>query len=281
MTLRAKLIGCFCVVTVITCITSAIGYWQTRKLATALYEVGVVRLPSIQALDTLFEAKTALDASKRELLREAILFENSGAEAAGMWAAWGGVIEEEQRRQAQAWARAEKAWKEYEPLPQTPEETAKWREFAGAWHTWRTSYEKVITLLAEARATGDRTKLAAARAENDANLYEPARASRQRLAELVRLNGQSAAAAQRRSVDSQGDVRLIGWVMLGAAVASLAAAVGGGFFMSRQIGRPLGRMADAFSRIARADHSRRDEAPGAARGFPALLPVSRFHRRAA
>jgi PAS domain S-box-containing protein len=253
MTLRVKIVGAFCFVTITTLIASGIGYWQTRKLASALYEVGAVRLPTIQALDRIFEAKTALDASKRELLREALLFENPAVEVAAMWPAWTGVIEEEHRRQGHAWSRIEKNWKTYATLPQTPEEAALWREFVRAWAAWKSSYEKVMAALLRAKETGDRTMLVAAREENDTNLYEPAREARLLLADLVRENEAIATASAARSVASQRDVRLVGWIMLGVAVASATAAVGSGIFLSRKIGLPLGRMAEAFSRIARGD----------------------------
>ena len=266
---------------VITLVVSGIGYWETRKLASALYEVGTVRLPSIQALDAMFEAKTALDASKRELLREAILFEDHdgirgiGAHvvplapgngpsqtsddtirapgAVTAWEIWGTVLTEEMRRQRQAWQRADVAWRVYEPLPQTTEEAAKWKEFVTTWTAWRTSYEKVVGLLARARESGDKSLLVAARRENETNLYDPARHSRQLLVDLIKINEDVAKEAKQQSVASYRDMHRVGYLMLGTALVSLAAAIACGFLLSRAICQPLGVMASSFARIAAGD----------------------------
>jgi len=242
MNLRMKLVSGFFAVAAITLIVSAIGYWQTQKLASALYEVGVIRLPSIQALDTIFEAKTALDASKRELTRPSSFL---GIDPS--------VLAQELKRQQQAWSRAEKAWKLYEPLPRTSEEQAKWKLFVPAWNAWRTSYERVMTLLSEGRRTGDTALLLAAHQENDERLFDSARTSRVLLTDLIAINERIAADAKRDSISSERDTRGVRMIMIVAAFASVAGAIGCGLFMSRLIGRPIAQMSHAFSRIAGGD----------------------------
>ena len=270
MTLRPKLLGGFLIVAVITLVVSAIGYWQTQKLATTLSQASGVQLPRMRALDTLFEAMTMLDASKRELLREAAVFENDSriseksvqvppAGSTGdpktvlAWENWGVVLQEELQRQQQAWAHAEKGWKAYEPLLRTPEEEAMWKDFAGAWNAWRTGYEKVMARLSRARDTGDRTLLTAAREENYNHLFEPARVSHLRLTDLLQGNERSTAATIQQSVASLQEVQLVGYFMLAAAAASVAAALGCGIFISGLISRPIRQMTGACAQIAGGD----------------------------
>ena len=57
----------FGAVSVITLGISALGYWQASRLGSALYEVGVVRLPSIVGLNMMWKAKAELDASARTI----------------------------------------------------------------------------------------------------------------------------------------------------------------------------------------------------------------------
>jgi hypothetical protein len=45
------LVSGFALTAVITLAISAVGYWQVDRLSSAIYEVGVVRLPSIEALE--------------------------------------------------------------------------------------------------------------------------------------------------------------------------------------------------------------------------------------
>jgi len=270
MTLRTKLFGGFFTIALITVGAAAIGYWQTQKLAAALTQAGVVRLPGMQALDAIFEAQITLDDSKRELLRESTVFENDSgtsepaakgpragsANGPGMvltWAAWGDVLQEELRLQQQAWERADKGWKTYEALRLTPDEEASGKEFIAAWKTWRTGYEKVMALLSRARATGDRSLLTIAREDNYKHLFEPTRLSHQLLTDLREGNEQAVTATKQLAVSSQQDVQWDGYFLLAAAAASVAAALGCGIFLSGLIHRPIGLMAGAFTQIARGD----------------------------
>src|SRR6185295_11058974 len=125
MKLQAKLVVAFGAVAGITLAVSLLGLWQANRLGAALYEVGVVRLPSIEGLNLVREAKTGLDASSRALL-------------AGRLPA--STVAAEHDRQARAWALADRGLALYEPLPQTTEETALWKAFLPAWRAWKADY---------------------------------------------------------------------------------------------------------------------------------------------
>ena len=242
MNLRQKLTLGFFAMAVITFIVSGIAYWQTERLSRALYEIGVVRLPSIQALDVIFEAKTSLDASKRELMRP----ESYGQIARR-------IVEEEMHRQDEAWKRTERAWALYEPLPRSREEDATWQKFVPTWKAWRTSYEKVMHLLLQAETTGDASYFIAAEKENQDNLYDSAREARVLLEQLIAINEKIAEGAKTDSIASIADMKTVRLLIVLGAVTSLGGALACGIVMSRIIGRPITKMSEAFARISGGD----------------------------
>ena len=145
MKLSTKLIGGFVTVALLTLVVGSIGYWGVSRLGGHLQEVGVVRLPSIQGLDLINEAQTAIKAAERTLLLPSL------APA---------MLVEQQARLKAAWERVDKGWKIYEPLPQTPAEEAKWKQFVPAWQAWKKDHEAVLNLALEAHKTADKTQWA-------------------------------------------------------------------------------------------------------------------------
>ena len=104
-------------VLVFTAVLGAVSYYNSVQSAASLFELGVNRLPSVQSLLIMSEAKTAIDSAENVLLCT--------------------KISESDRKDAfkrfdDAKARAEKEWKVYEPLPQTPEEEVTWKKFVPA-----------------------------------------------------------------------------------------------------------------------------------------------------
>ncbi len=145
MKLSTKLIGGFVTVALLTLVVGSIGYWGVSRLGGHLQEVGVVRLPSIQGLDLINEAQTAIKAAERTLLLPSL------APA---------MLVEQQARLKAAWERVDKGWKTYEVLPQTPAEEAKWKQFVPAWQAWKKDHEAVLNLALEAHKTADKTQWA-------------------------------------------------------------------------------------------------------------------------
>ncbi|HWA24826.1 MAG TPA: ATP-binding protein [Lacunisphaera sp.] len=273
MKLQTKLLAGFAAVSGITLVAAGIGYWQTKKLSAALYEVGTVRLPASRALANLFEAKTSLDASKRELMRASTLV-RIAADLSGTAADkvpplppglaidprevegpmdWRAVLSEELHRQERSWSRAEEGWRHYAGLPKTPAEAEKWQAFSTSWTAWRASYAKVMALLQQASQTGKLEPLLAAHQENQAHLFALARDSRNQLTDLVALNERIAEETKEASIASRHDAEVMQRFMLTSAIVSVAAALGAGIVLAQMILRGLRPMADAFSRIAAGD----------------------------
>ena len=197
MKLQAKLFAAFGGVAVITLGVSLLGLWQASRLGSALYEVGVVRLPSIEGLNSIRQAKSELDDSVRVLL----VPEASAATAAG-----------ELDRQRRAWARADAGWALYEPLPQTPEEAATWNAFVPTWKTWKADYDTFVALAQE------RVQTAGSQAErleqSSTALAKQSGEVDGLLTKLTAINDAVATAAKERSVDSYRDLTWVRNVML-------------------------------------------------------------------
>ena len=129
-----KLIAGFSLVALFVLIVGAAGYWGMTKIGKSVEEIAGVRLPSIESLNTINEAQTAVQRAERSMLIPEF-FKN----------------EKERDYQIKgaedSLKRAEKAWKIYEPLPQTKEEEKLWKQFVILWEQWRVLHNQVVTLL--------------------------------------------------------------------------------------------------------------------------------------
>jgi len=129
LNLKAKLIGGFLGVAVITGVVGITGYWGATKLAGSVEEIGGVRLPSVESLLKIKVGAERIKAAQRTLLSS-------------------DLTSEETKRQFDNIDKAreeyEAAWKVYEPLPQTAEEEKTWKEFVPAWQQWRSDNNEFL-----------------------------------------------------------------------------------------------------------------------------------------
>ena len=132
MKLQTKLVGAFGVMAAITLAVALLAFWEVQRLGSALYEVGVVRLPSIQGLGMMSGAMLDLEVSARSLL--------IGGDTE--------LLAREVARQERAWRRFDDGWNLYEPLPQTTEEAVLWKAFVPTAQAWRTEYAAVLSAIA-------------------------------------------------------------------------------------------------------------------------------------
>ena len=199
MRFQTKLMAAFGSIAVITLGVSLLGLWQANRLGSALYEIGVVRLPSIVALNELGSAKRDLDAAARVLSNPFVDDETAAAE---------------KRRQTEAWERARRGWAMYEPQPQSAEEAALWKAFVSAWNTWHVERR--------------RQPITPAVAAHSANVDRL-------LAQLSAVNVQLAAQARENSVAGHRDLARVRLVMLLAALASVTGAIAWGFVIAERL----------------------------------------------
>ena len=133
-TIGKKLIAGFLGVAAITLMVGGAGYYGVLKGDKAIEEIGFVRLPSVQSLLEVNEAQTAVLLGERGLLMERMK---------------GDARQAQYKFIDSAFERAEAAWKVYEPLPQTTEEEAIWKQFVLEWNKWKEEHQAVIKLAKE------------------------------------------------------------------------------------------------------------------------------------
>jgi methyl-accepting chemotaxis protein len=129
--LGPKLTGGFLAVAAIAAIIGFVGVTQLRSVNGDLQEVSANRLPSIAALLTMSEAQSAIDGSENALLAE----------------------EATDKERQDAYARFDAklkligdSRKIYDPLPQTKEEEALWKEFVPKWDKWLKDHDDFVAL---------------------------------------------------------------------------------------------------------------------------------------
>ena len=118
----------------VTLLLGLVGYYGAVKSNASIGELGKVRLPSVESLLTISEAQTAVDGAENALLSRDIKLQ---------------ARKEKYTTFADAWKRAEAAWKVYEPLPQNTEEEATWKKFVPAWEAWKKDHQAYVALSQE------------------------------------------------------------------------------------------------------------------------------------
>src|SRR5688572_28021340 len=217
MKIRTKLIFAFTIVTVMTLCVSLLGFLQTKKLSSALYEIAVVRLPSIEGLNEIKAAIVDLNS----LAAARLNFPETAAEVS--------------LREKKAWERLQRGWILYEPLPQTKEESVKWKGFIAALNHWKGLREPE-----------------AGKAESFATVLRL-------LNEVLSINDQIVKDEKARTIASFEDSVRVQQKMLFASIFALATAISVGFFLGRGITRPLSAIIQSLRKIGKGDLQTRIE----------------------
>src|SRR5450830_2095518 len=129
--IKWKLAALVAVMMLALLVVGASGYAGIAKVGTAVNEIGVVRLPSIQGLLMMNEGQTAVAAATLT----AGIYENNYQSQEQFAQAL--------RLRAHAWADIEQGRKLYEALPQTDEEVVLWKRFQGECAAWKSDDDKV------------------------------------------------------------------------------------------------------------------------------------------
>jgi methyl-accepting chemotaxis protein len=125
ITVRTKILTLLGVAVLALLVVVLIAFMGLKKQGEMLAEIGRNRMPSVQALMSINEAKTGIRSSNRAADAAAITPENTAE------------ITQQIKRRAEQYAQADKAWKIYDPLPQTAEEAVVWKTFVKAWDAWK------------------------------------------------------------------------------------------------------------------------------------------------
>ncbi|MCU0600622.1 MAG: methyl-accepting chemotaxis protein [Desulfobacterales bacterium] len=133
-TVGKKLIVSFMCVAMITLVLGIMGYYGAFKSEGSVEEIGNVRLPSVDSLLIIKGNAENIRGTMRTL-------------------AIPGLDKEMRERQynnlAAARERYGEAWKVYESLPQTAEESRLWNQFVPTWNIWRTENSKLVDMSRE------------------------------------------------------------------------------------------------------------------------------------
>ncbi len=131
-TLGKKLMAAFLAVTGITLILGIVGYYGAVRSSSSVDDLGVEHLPTVGSVLTMKEAATAIKCAQRTLLAQ-------DADPA--------LHQRQYENISKALERSDQAWKVYEGLAHTPEETQLWSEFVPNWQTARAEGDQFLELV--------------------------------------------------------------------------------------------------------------------------------------
>lgn len=131
LSIKAKIGALLGVAIVALLVVVLISFKGLQNNQHMLHEVGEVRMPSVQGLQMINEAQTAIRSYDR---------------AIDARAPYPDEVQDIQKylgEKKEVWARVEKGWGIYAPLPQTEEEAVIWKQFEQDWNAWKAANEKL------------------------------------------------------------------------------------------------------------------------------------------
>ncbi|QDX81257.1 hypothetical protein B9N43_08395 [Denitratisoma sp. DHT3] len=269
MSIKIKLMAMIAAAIVGLVLVALAGMFAGRAGVAALTEVGGNRMPSLQGLGILNEART--DISRRTM-------------EVGMWHDELGTAKGQEAvtlilmLKQQALDRAEMGAKTYEAVPKTAKEMETWKAFMDQWETWKKSDADLTAMLEKIGASQDRGQANALygefRQKFDAQL--PAfRAMEETLDKVVELN---IALGDKAMREGQGSLTRANIVNIGVGLAAVCIVVVLGLLVSRSVIGPLEAMRKVIVEVERshdftqrAKVGSRDEVGQAVVAFNGLL----------
>jgi len=269
--LKTRLVGTFLALAALVLVSALVSVWEVRRLSRALYEVGVVRLPSLQGLLQMAGAARVLEVSRLVL---DVTRDDSTTRALVL------------ARVATAKATYQAGRDLYAPLPQSAEERAAWEALVPVEARW---WARIDSLLAMGTASTDAARAATAPVGaglggGSAELRRLAGAldadGRQvdsLVAVLERINVAIADSAKARTIGSRDDLRRIILVSLALSLLAVVAAVALALRLASHLREPMAHVAHALSEVSRGQRPQRlaergdEEARDLARAMNVML----------
>jgi len=223
--IRAKLIGAFAVITLIT---AGVGLWNLSNFRWAAAAFQVASHQHLPAVDSLVEADR--DLQQALVAERSLMFLRQGSpEAAAM-----------RKDHAENLEQVRTRWGKYKALPASDEERKHWSGFEAALAAWEKSTREIIGLLAQDSGDARKDAIDISFSEGAAN-FEKARAFLNTLTEL-RLKGAEGFAGQI----SAGAARTTWWTAI-----LLLVVAGGGAALAFILGAGISRSAGQLTHILR------------------------------
>jgi hypothetical protein len=228
MSLKTKLIGSFTIVAIVLGIVGGVGYWGSTTVGHALEEVGMVRMPSLHGLQLMEAGQNRVRLNYYMVINTDLPFE---------------ARKEYPEMVQKAWEQAEEGWRIYEPLPQTPEEAAMWREFVPMWNAWKSDWQDLHRIALASLNETNPEKLAALandmRTMTQGKMKETTRAATTRLNEIIDLNEKLGHEADEAGDAAQQSSKAMSLIF---SIIGMIGALAFGIVLSLAISRRLDRI---------------------------------------
>lgn len=244
-TVGKKLMISFLSLALIALIIGMSGFYGVSKGSKSIQSIGLNRLPGVEQLLIINEALTAATAGERSLLINKMM--------------------DPKLRQAQydyidnSFARAEEAWKTFDALPKTPEETQAWQELKPKWENWKREHQVVREtslekdrLITQGMSQSDPAVLAI-----DETAFQASMTARNSFLDaqnyVRKLVQDSREAAQSEVATQIKYAAFLQAIALAFMVVGVALAIVLGVFITRMITKPLLVLKQAASLLAVGD----------------------------
>jgi methyl-accepting chemotaxis protein len=245
--LKAKLI-LIAVVSIVSLLMSiVVGIFSILDGGNSVYEIGKNRLPAVESLMIVNEAKTAVKAASLTIG----LIENDYSSKAR------DRFNRELKHKAEAWDTIEKGLKIYVTLPHTKEEEVLWKEFEKHWAVWKEQDTKITQAMeALAKNTGEKEQkeLFVVFFEQYGQSRTLYREAENALKKVINFNVKL---AEETVHASEEDASFHLWSLVLIGIASLLAMIGTLVVIARSIFTLLGGepavAAEVANRLARGD----------------------------
>jgi len=226
LTLGRKIILGFGILTAAMVGVGAVGFTAITGLGGALNEVGVVRLPSIVALDEMNVALLTVQSSERALLL--VRYDPPLRQASWL-------------RMTAALQQAEESKNVYDALPHTPEEGQIWGRFNPAWERWKQDHaaveaaaRNVERAIAEGMSVQDPQLLVLRNRTYDASMV--AKASSKVVEDLLRdVVALNVRVSDKSRQSAEATRATVTQAMTFSIVLGLLMGLGGAWFLGRNI----------------------------------------------
>jgi methyl-accepting chemotaxis protein len=238
MKLRTKLLGGFLFVAAMAVTVAVIGYNGITKIDAGMDEITDVRLPSLEGLYLMMDARSMITAGETALLNTRIA-DKERADA--------------EKNFVDSQKNFDEGWKIYEPLPQTVEEAELWKTFVPLSQQWwegHRAFTDAVKVWQSDKSDASYDAMLAKKMAIDP-IYDE---SESMLDRIVEINREVADAASKQA---QSDAASARQFMAAVGVIAVLLALIIGFLITNSIVKPVRAAANLAQLIEKGDLSQR------------------------
>ena len=252
MSLKQKLIGSFCIIAMILCAVSWVGYNGVSNCKASLDDIGSNTVPTLVAICNAQEAQMGIRLFCNAVLNPSYPDDRKQAYAGSI---------------ANYWKQFDESTKAYEALPHNPEETAMWKEFESLCVPWQQSYAKFDAesqvYLKSKNPEESRQALVKMNEVVFGGFAEQARQVMKKMGEIGEYNSKEAKETALLADASAAKSKMFALMI---AVFGVSAALAFGIFLSLSISRKLNQIVSTTSEGASQIASAATQVSSAAQG---------------